>query len=257
MKNIPWRELASASVKSQNHLRIWAAPRKLSANGCTLLANDCKSANALWILLGVYLVWVLANTSAHLAPAGISSAFEVTLLVSIATLHGLRRYTLKQFLVFFGLAVVVSNFYEDLSINTGFPFGHYHYTGVLGPKLLLVPLLIAPAYFGTGYLAWSLGHVLVGVFGKKLEQVNLFLVPFVASLVMVMWDLVMDPMTSTVQKQWIWQDGGSYFGVPFVNYLGWLLCVYTIFQLFAAYASRPNQGSTPNDVDRTDRTYWY
>jgi hypothetical protein len=54
---------------------------------------------------------------------------------------------------------------------------------VLGPKFLLVPLLIASAYFGTGYLAWSLGHVLVGVFGKKLQQVNIFLVPFVASLV--------------------------------------------------------------------------
>ena len=67
-----------------------------------------------------------------------------------------------EFLIFFVITFIVSNFYENLSILTGFPFGHYHYTETLGPKLFLVPLLIAPAYFGCGYLAWSLAHVLVG-----------------------------------------------------------------------------------------------
>src|SRR5262245_5726171 len=53
-----------------------------------------------------------------------------------------------EFLIFFVITFIVSNFYENLSILTGFPFGHYHYTETLGPKLFLVPLLIAPAYFG-------------------------------------------------------------------------------------------------------------
>jgi Carotenoid biosynthesis protein len=39
------------------------------------------------------------------------------------------------------IAFIVNNFYENLSILTGFPFGHYHYTEALGPKLFLVPLL--------------------------------------------------------------------------------------------------------------------
>ena len=83
----------------------------------------------------------------------------------------------------------------------------------------------------TAYLAWSLAHVFVGVFGNQLRAEQIWRVPLVAAFVMVMWDLTMDPIAATVQKQWIWHDGGSYFGVPFVNYLGWLLCVYTIFQL--------------------------
>src|SRR5262249_23080950 len=63
---------------------------------------------------------------------------------------------------------------------------------------------------------------------------------------------------ATVQKQWIWHDGGSYFGVPFVNYLGWLLCVYTIFQLFAIYISRQSVSSAQEEQsDTTDRGYWY
>jgi hypothetical protein len=48
---------------------------------------------------------------------------------------------------------------RDLDILTGFPFGHYVYTDKLGPKLWLVPLLIMPAYFSMGYIAWTLGHV--------------------------------------------------------------------------------------------------
>ena len=157
------------------------------------------------------------------------------------------------------IAFTVSNFYENLSILTGFPFGHYHYTEALGPKLFLVPLLIAPAYFGCGYLvAWSLAHVFVGVFGNKLRAEQIWRVPLVAAFVMVMWDLTMDPIAATVQKQWIWHDGGSYFGVPFVNYLGWLLCVYTIFQLFAIYISRQSIASAQEEQsDTTDRGYWY
>src|SRR3979490_112184 len=54
------------------------------------------------------------------------------------------------------------NVMENIGVLTGFPFGHYHYTDVLGPKLFLVPLLIGPAYFATGYLAWVLSTILVG-----------------------------------------------------------------------------------------------
>jgi len=67
-----------------------------------------------------------------------------------------------------------------------------------------VPLLIAPAYFGCGYLAWSLAHVFVGVFGNKLRAEQIWRVPLVAAFVMVMWDLMMDPIAATVQKQWMW-----------------------------------------------------
>jgi Carotenoid biosynthesis protein len=46
-------------------------------------------------------------------------------------------------------------------------------------------------------------------------------------------------MMSTINGNWIWHSGGSYFGVPFVNFLGWYLTVYVYFQIFAVYARRP------------------
>jgi uncharacterized membrane protein len=201
---------------------------------------------------------MLVNTFAHPVSIGIGAAITVLFLVGIATVHALQRYSLKQFLIFFAITFIVSNIYENLSILTGFPFGHYHYTDVLGPKLFLVPLIITPAYFGAGYLSWSLAHILLGVFGNKLRNEQIWRVPLIAAFIMVMWDMQFDPITATITKQWIWHDGGSYFGVPFVNFMGWLLCVFTIYQIFAIYISRqsvaPGQEEKP---DTTDRSYWY
>lgn len=41
----------------------------------------------------------------------------------------------------------------------------------------------------------------------------------------------MDTITATVNKVWILEDGGSYFGVPISNYLGWFLVVYIFLQI--------------------------
>src|SRR5258708_11338764 len=52
---------------------------------------------------------------------------------------------------------------------------------------------------------------------------------------MVMWDLGFDPQASTIQRFWIWEQGGGYFGVPLTNYLGWFFTVYVFLQLFALF----------------------
>src|SRR5207302_7456073 len=40
---------------------------------------------------------------------------------------------------------------------------------------------------------------------------------------------------SKVQHQWIWEQGGGYFGAPLTNYLGWFFTVYLFLQLFALF----------------------
>jgi putative membrane protein len=108
-------------------------------------------------------------------------------------------------LVFFLLTFVISWSYETASILTGFPFGHYDYTDKLGSKLWLVPLLIMPAYFSMGYLAWTLAHVLLDRFDDRLAGTDVVLVPVLASFVMVMWDLCIEPGSSTIAGAWIWR----------------------------------------------------
>ena len=84
---------------------------------------------------------------------------SVAILMGFAIVHGVRRYGWRHFITFFFFTFVISWSYETSSILSGFPFGHYYYTGQLGLKLWLVSLLIVPAYFSMGYLAWTLAHI--------------------------------------------------------------------------------------------------
>ena len=110
------------------------------------------------------LLWVLAAASvmSHIAiivfhlPHAVGGAMIASSLTLFGLLHGASSYGWRGILFFLVVCLGVSNAFENLSIITGFPFGWYHYSDALGPKLFLVPLLIGPSYFGVGYLSWTL-----------------------------------------------------------------------------------------------------
>jgi putative membrane protein len=77
--------------------------------------------------------------------------------------------------------------------------------------------------------------LILGVFDKPIRGVHVFSVPLLASLIMVAWDVTMDPDWSTLDRAWIWQDGGAYFGVPLSNFFGWFLTAWLYYQAFALY----------------------
>ncbi len=189
------------------------------------------STYVLWILVVVYAVVKLANS---VFPLHIPTAIGILIPIVFGLLHGALRYKWSGILTFLVLCLVVSNLMENTSILTGFPFGHYHYTDVLGPKLFQVPLLVGFAYF-PGYLAWVLATVLIGDIDRKSSAFTTFAVPFIASFAMVANDLGLDPTVSTINHFFIWEQGGGYFGVPFTNYVGWLFTAYVLFQLFALF----------------------
>jgi uncharacterized membrane protein len=51
-----------------------------------------------------------------------------------AIFHGLKVYRVTGILSFIGITLLVAYFSENLSIRTGFPFGHYYFTDVMGPS---------------------------------------------------------------------------------------------------------------------------
>ncbi|WP_344400728.1 carotenoid biosynthesis protein [Catellatospora chokoriensis] len=178
--------------------------------------------------------------------AGPGAATVVGLLlltIPFAAIHGIRRYGWRRFLTFFVVSYVVSNFFENLSIMTGFPFGDYHYTGSV--KLFHVPIEIGPIYFGLGYISWLTASTLLDRADERLNwrertgRFNTFALPALSAAVMTMFDVSVDSQASTVNHVWIWEDGGGVFGVPYTNYLGWWLVTYLFFQIFALLLARP------------------
>lgn len=91
-------------------------------------------------------------------------------------------------------------------------------------------------HLGTAYLVWTIVRVILGATHSNLPGHLTFSVPLLATFMMVAWDLSFDPIFSTINYAWVWRDGGGYFGVPFSNFLGWLLT--TFLQLFALYLKR-------------------
>src|SRR5216684_7558971 len=210
------------------------------------------STYVLWVLVVVYAVVELVNP---VFPLHIPIPLVILIPVVFGLIHGALRYKWSGILTFIVICLVVSNLLENTSILTGFPFGHYHYTNVLGPKLFLVPLVIGPAYFSTGYLAWMLSTVLVGDVRRQSSAFTTFVVPFIASFLMVVWDLCFDPTSSTIGHAWIWEQGGGYFGVPLTNYLGWFFTVYVFFQLFAL-SLRLRKASRKGEEPALPRSYY-
>src|SRR3954447_8919239 len=187
----------------------------------------------------------------------VSDQADSVLVLAIAVLHGTISYCGRDFVAFFLITFILSNIAENMSILTGVPFGHYYYSDILGPKLFLVPLIIASGYFGVGYLSWTLARVLIGALEYRPQGWNVFLVPLVASFVMVSWDMSMDPGTSTIDGSWVWLQGGGYFGVPFSNFVpGWFITVYIFLQIFALYLSRFSKGPVESRAIEP-KAFWY
>lgn len=173
-------------------------------------------------------------------PAGVPLLAVVALHVLppavFALIHGARLYAWRGMLVFVSICLVVGNIFENLGVRTGFPYGHYYFTDVMGPKLFVVPVLLGLAYIGMAYLSWTLARVLLGQPQARLAGSRVVTLPLVAACIMVSWDLSQDPVWATILRAWIFPRGGSYFGVPIGNFLGWYLTVYVIYQSFALYS---------------------
>ena len=151
------------------------------------------STSILWLLIAAYAaVTVIPDAFPRIFASPLNVPAAVLLSLCFGLIHGAIRYGIGGIAVFLALCLGISNVMENIGVLTGFPFGHYHYTDVLGPKLFLVPLLIGPAYFGTGYLSWVLATVLLCT-DQRRDRLPTFVVPLIAAFIMVGWDLCFDP----------------------------------------------------------------
>ncbi|MGE0484163.1 MAG: carotenoid biosynthesis protein [Gammaproteobacteria bacterium] len=204
--------------------------------------NEADSRRGDGLLWGVIAAWAAITLTSFFAPAVLSANaaryVNVALMSAFTLVHGARRYGWAGIAVYFVIACVVANTFENLSIVTGFPFGQYHHTAAMGPKLFHVPLIIGPIFAVAGYLAWVVAGILLGeAFGAPARGIAVARC-LCAAAVTTMWDLCVDAIGGTVSRDWVWAGGGAFFGVPWQNFAGWLLTMWVIFQVFAVYLAR-------------------
>jgi putative membrane protein len=172
-------------------------------------------------------------------PTPIAQALAAV-FIACALVHAGVFYGPKPALALFVICIAITFAMENIGVATGFPFGNYHFAIDAGlPRIGTIPIIVGPLWFGAGYFSWIVASILLDGADRRLGRPFDFIgLPAVAAFVMTQWDLVMDRSESTINKVWIWHDGGADFGVPLTNYLGWLLTSWLFFQAFAFYLRR-------------------
>jgi putative membrane protein len=189
-----------------------------------------------WAMLVLYAAARVCQIFADRLPTLLIVVLHVVPPALFALVHGASVYGKKGIAVFAALCLGIGSLAELVSLRTGFPFGHYYFTDVMGPKVFGLPVFLALAYLGIGYVSWILAMLILG--GTR----RAFALPLLAATIMVAWDLAMDPDWATLDRAWIWKDGGAYFGVPLSNYFGWALTAFLYYQAFAWYCrARPRK----------------
>jgi uncharacterized membrane protein len=210
------------------------SPYRMQAELKQIKKDDYTSPTSL-LLSGLVALYIVLNIIPKFVPGTLLLLSGPMVGVVFALIHGSRRYGWGGILALLVISLVVSNIMENASILTGFPFGHYYYTAAFGPKLFNVPLVIGVTYFSIGYLAWTLSTILVGNVRRYSSAFQILVTPLIAAFMMTSWDLALDPIASTINHDWIWEQGGGYFGVPLTNYLGWFFTVFLFLLFFALY----------------------
>ncbi|WP_327051798.1 bisanhydrobacterioruberin hydratase [Halomicrococcus gelatinilyticus] len=118
------------------------------------------------------------------------------------------------------LAVLTAYTYavEFVGVTTGLPYGEFRYLLELGPMLLgTVPVGLPVFFFPLVLNSYLLCLLLLDSHADSRP------VRLVASLAVVLIvDLVLDPAAVSLGF-WRYADGGTYYGVPLSNFLGWVL----------------------------------
>jgi len=203
----------------------------------------------MWLLLVLYAAARIFQQYPDRFPMLLIVAMQVLPPGLFGLLHGSMRYGVRGMAVFAACCLGVSATTESLSLRTGFPFGHYVFTDVMGPKVMQLPVLLVLAYLGIGYCSWVLATLILGQ--RAVEGRWSLTIPLLASPIMVAWDVSMEAIWSTLDRAWIWRDGGYFFGVPISNFLGWYLTAFLIFLAFALY-----NRVYPFPAPKLPQSYW-
>jgi putative membrane protein len=187
---------------------------------------------AAWVLAMISLPiqrWLWGDSA---LPAGITLGVTLQVIAVVAILVG--SWGVRRALIAVAVIVIAAWLTEYVGHTTGFPFGAYRYTDRLQPQIGGVPLLIPFAWLMMLPPAWTVAQRITRRINGARGRIAF---AAVSALAFTAWDLFLDPQMAA-WSLWLWDDPGawSYFGIPWINFAGWLLASGLITMLSAAFA---------------------
>ncbi len=203
-------------------MRHRLSPTRGSTHMTTLtLPYQVKFSRETLVDYGPVVIWFIGMTTVPIlnwtvGPSSLAFSMSLTVLLQLIAVLSLlgrawglvRTIRVALTVVFLGWGV------EFIGSRTGFPFGSYDYTNLLQPQVAGVPLLVPLAWLMMLPCAWAVVQEL-GI-GNRLAFI------LVSAMAFTAWDLFLDPQL-VAWNFWSWNIPGEYFGIPLVNFGGWLL----------------------------------
>lgn len=173
------------------------------------------------VLWAAYLVFLVGGIGSHVLYGGTPANMVWAAPFFLALASAIVIASAPQWWKPLAISAAVGFIAEVIGVKTGWPFGQYLYTGVLQPLFAGVPIVVAGAWMILfAYVAQMRVH------------------PILSALWMTSIDLVIDPLASNDLAYWKWHEGGPYFGVPILNFIGWFAVCLIIFYIPRARAPR-------------------
>jgi uncharacterized membrane protein len=194
--------------------------------------TDKEQATALWAGWALLAAWTIAASFYPGTMMEESLSFVPMLYIAFAFLHVWVGFGWKGAAALFAAGYALGFAAECASIHTGFPFGFYEHSDVLGMKLARVPLFIPFGFFAITYLAWNIARLIV----ENGRGRSLLWTPLATGLIATSFDVATDAIGATVYGHWIYRYPSGIFGVPLTNYLGWILTTWAIGLAFSLIA---------------------
>jgi putative membrane protein len=192
------------------------------------------------VLAVLMAVLLLAHAMLHgwniFAPVkDVDWTFVVPVFAGFVFLNALYTMGWPRTLTLFVMSTTMAWACEAYGLTHPGLFGTYYYTGVLGPQLMGVPLVVPLAYFMMIYPSYVITNLMLDgrpTATTRASVGRLAAAAVMTALVMTSWDLTNDPLMADEVKAWVWPDAGPFFGMPLRNFAGWVTVLFVIVFTF-------------------------
>lgn len=155
--------------------------------------------------------------------------FTGWLATALMLTNRMRSGWLKVFAAVYALSLAS----EYSGTSWGLPFGHYEYTDLLGYKIGgKVPWLIPMSWFFMGAASYRLTISILGPSAILTRPLAVATRCLLAAAILLLWDVTLDPAMSQTTPFWLWEQPGSYYGMPAINIFGWAVTGFAIMLVF-------------------------
>lgn len=193
-----------------------------------------------FFLLLAFILIIVAFFVANVEITPQLSWISVIFIIFLAIPSYLALFTWLGWKKAIGVIIILSIYaltIETIAIITGIPYSKFEYSNLIGMKILgyapfTVPFSFVPLFIGSIYLA-------------SLNVINKFKIVILASLFVLIADLVLDP-AAVALNFWIWEANGIFYGVPLMNFIGWIITGFIAALIFIIlFGDKINDNNKP------------